>query len=179
MKILFLGPQGSLCSWLQEQYEVFQTEEKITPEEAAGFDWLISYGYRHIIKKPVLDLFPKRAINLHISFLPWNRGADPNFWSWRDNTPKGVSIHFIDEGLDTGDILVQRIVHMDHDETLSSSYLKLKEDIEQLFKESWIWIINGWLQGFKQPPGGSFHWKRDKTWAGPWDTPVKQIGELT
>ncbi|MCL0081308.1 hypothetical protein M1N64_03665 [Peptococcaceae bacterium] len=50
-----------------------------------------------------MDKFQGRAINLHISFLPWNRGADPNFWSFIENAPVGVSIHYLDEGIDTGD----------------------------------------------------------------------------
>ena len=54
-----------------------QTSEKFTLEWVAegGFTFLVSYGYRHILRKNVLDLFPDRAVNLHIAYLPWNRGA--------------------------------------------------------------------------------------------------------
>ena len=38
---------------------------------------------------------------MHISYLPFNRGAHPNYWSFKDNSPKGVTIHFIDNGIDT------------------------------------------------------------------------------
>ena len=43
-----------------------------------------------------------------MSYLPWNRGADPNFWSILEDTPKGVTIHIMDESIDTGDILYQK-----------------------------------------------------------------------
>ncbi len=55
-------------------------------------------------------------INLHISFLPWNRGAHPNFWSFYDDTPKGVTIHLIDEGIDTGAIIYQKEITFDRNE---------------------------------------------------------------
>ncbi|HUX61123.1 MAG TPA: formyltransferase family protein, partial [Ignavibacteriaceae bacterium] len=76
--------------------EVTQTMEPMTDEILQDKDFIVSYGYRNIIGKPVLDKFQGRAINLHISYLPWNRGADPNLWSFFDNTPKGVTIHFLD-----------------------------------------------------------------------------------
>lgn len=58
---------------------------------------IISYSYRYLIKKEIIDFMPTSIINLHISYLPWNRGANPNFWSFVDNTIKGVTIHEIDD----------------------------------------------------------------------------------
>lgn len=49
-------------------------------------------------------------MNLHISYLPWNKGADPNFWSCIDGTPAGVTLHHIDAGVDTGDIIAQALM---------------------------------------------------------------------
>ena len=116
-KILFLGPSDSpVFVWLQKNGEnVFSTVDKITVEYVLenGFNFLISYGYRFILRKEILDLFPNRAINMHISYLPYNRGADPNFWSFIEGTPKGVTIHYLDEGVDTGDIIVQKEVSFD------------------------------------------------------------------
>jgi methionyl-tRNA formyltransferase len=108
MKILYLGyPENSIHSFLQTKGTVFQTQEKIS-FEVNQFDWIISYGYSHIIKQDVIDSAKNSIINLHISYLPYNRGADPNFWSWLENTPKGVTIHQIDKGIDTGDIFIQK-----------------------------------------------------------------------
>ena len=56
----------------------------------------------------MLDRLPDRVVNLHIAYLPYNRGADPNLWSVLEDTPAGVSIHYVDEGVDTGDIIAQR-----------------------------------------------------------------------
>jgi len=68
-------------------------------------DFIVSFGYRHILKEPILRSVARPIINIHISYLPWNRGADANFWSWFKHTPKGVSIHEIDAGIDTGPVL--------------------------------------------------------------------------
>jgi len=131
MKILFLGaPDSPVFLWLKQQGEdVHSTLDKITVDYVLEnkFNFLISYGYRYVLKKEILDLFPNRAINLHISYLPYNRGSDPNFWSFIDGTPKGVTIHYLDEGVDTGDIIVQKEVVFDslETETLASSYQKL------------------------------------------------------
>ena len=101
------------------------TADPITAADVADgrFDALVSYRYRHILKGDVLGAFPDRAWNLHISLLPWNRGADPNLWSFLERTPKGVTIHHMDEGLDTGDLVAQRELHFDLDaHTLDSAY---------------------------------------------------------
>ncbi len=47
-----------------------------------AIDFIVIYGYRNIIKKPIIDQLKGRIVNLHISLLPWNRGADPNIWSF-------------------------------------------------------------------------------------------------
>lgn len=142
-RILFLGPEKSpVCQFLREQQcDVVATEEKLSVAwvEEHKFDWLVSFGYRHIVRPPVLKLFPGvRRINLHISFLPFNRGADPNLWSLLSETPSGVTIHILDEGLDTGMIVAQRELQFDDAvETLASSYQKLQTEIVALFKETW------------------------------------------
>lgn len=185
--ILFLGDcNDPLFHWLRSCGEaVVQSTELITPniivEHRAGF--LVSYGYRHIISKEVLDLLPNRAINLHISYLPWNRGADPNLWSFVENTPKGVTIHYIDEGLDTGDIIVQEMVHFDPNvETLSSSYQKLHEVLQKCFKDNWKNIKSGKCNKIAQRGIGSYHRSIDKEHlldlcTMGWDTPLYEIIE--
>ncbi|MEK7775438.1 MAG: formyltransferase family protein [Candidatus Zixiibacteriota bacterium] len=165
--ILFLGPDDSpLLQWLRESGEtVVHTAERINHEflQRHNIGFLVSFGYRHIIKKDMLDLLPGRAINLHISLLPWNRGADPNLWSWVDNTPKGVTIHYLDEGVDTGDIIYQKEVLFDPaKETLASSYATLQSEIVALFKAHWQEIKSGACPRIPQRGVGSTHRVKDK-----------------
>ena len=138
-KILFLGESNNLVGFLKESgYEVVTTTNKLSVSDFEQVDpfYVISYGYRHIIKEEVLKQY--NIINLHISYLPYNRGADPNFWSFLDDTPKGVTIHFMDSGIDTGDIIFQRKVQFaPHENTLSATYNRLKKEIEDLFVCEW------------------------------------------
>lgn len=178
MKILFLSPHIHLMEHLLSYGdEVTQTIEPLTNELLEGVDWIVSYGYRHIIQKPVLDRFKDRAINLHISYLPWNRGADPNLWSFIDNTPKGVTIHFIDQGVDTGDIIAQRYLKYDIDDTLRTFYSKLSICIEDLFRKAWPYIRDGKAKRYKQT---TYHNMKDKEkyihlLEKGWDTPIRDV----
>lgn len=148
----------------------------------ATADFIVSFGYRSIIRQPMLGQIAGRAINIHISLLPWNRGADPNFWSWYDHTPKGVSIHYIDDGLDTGAIIVQRETDFSPDETLRTSYVKLQAEAARLFSENWP-LLRTLPRGAQQTGLGSSHKLADKAALFAnlpfgWDTPVAFIEEM-
>jgi len=176
MKILYLGPtNNSVYNFLNNSYKTLNTEEKISPEKLYEFDWVISYGYRHILKKEHIENSNNPIINLHISYLPWNRGANPNYWSWIENTPKGVTIHAINEGVDTGDIFIQKEVDFNKDETLSSSYNKLKKEIESLFINNFENIIKGSILPQIQPQGGSLHYVKEFPGIESWNIKVKDL----
>jgi methionyl-tRNA formyltransferase len=184
MNILYLGPDDNpLIPYLSTFGDtVTQTTDPLTPTDIEGMDFLISYRYQHLIRQPILDYFGTRAINLHISLLPWNRGADPNLWSWVFDTPKGVSIHVIDAGLDTGPILAQQPVLFSRSETLASSYEKLNTEIITLFQQTWPTIRAGKITPTPQPTGvGSLQRIKDKARIQHhlhklgWQTPVSQL----
>jgi len=125
------------------------------------FNQIISFGYRHIIREPYLRWYKDRLFNLHISLLPWNRGADPNFWSWFERTPKGVTLHHIDAGIDTGDIVAQRVVKFEPDDTLGTARERLHAAAVSLFAETWPLILAGRAERRAQPSGGNIHYVRD------------------
>lgn len=184
MRVLLLGPERpDLSAFLESGGDqVTRVEEPIdaTSDCLEGVDWIVSYGYRHIIRGNVLERFPNRAVNLHISYLPWNRGADPNLWSFLEDTPKGVTVHYIDEGIDTGDIIAQREVLMAPDDTLRSSYAKLTRAGDELFRAIWPALRRDELTGRRQPSGGSVHRMKDKLQVTSlleqgWDTPVSNL----
>ncbi|MFC1884988.1 formyltransferase family protein [Thermodesulfobacteriota bacterium] len=186
MKVLLLSPEpshltetimGSGCEVvpLNEKFDIFYLEWK-------KIDFIVSYRYRHIIGKPIIDWVKGKAVNLHISLLPWNRGADPNLWSFLQDTPKGVTIHYIDEGIDTGDIIAQEECHFDmENNTLATTYKKLNLRILSLF-ESWCSrILEGKAPRIRQKSEGTYHKSSDKNRylhllsEKGWDTPVKAL----
>tara|TARA_B100000214_G_C23878622_1_gene586186 strand:- start:190 stop:966 length:777 start_codon:yes stop_codon:yes gene_type:complete len=163
LKILFLGYEdNSVLSFLRKENNVFSTSKKISLEEILEIDpeLIVSYGYRYILGSEIVDKFTRKIINLHVSYLPWNRGTYPNVWSIIDNTPSGVSIHFIDTGVDTGDIIFQKKVETLSTDTLESSYKRLRCEIEKLFIDNWKKISSGDLKGYKvNNVKGTYHSK--------------------
>ena len=70
-------------------------------------DILISIAGNEIFKQPLIDLAPKGCLNLHTALLPKYRGLMPTFWVLKNNEKfTGVSVFFVDEGIDSGDIVV-------------------------------------------------------------------------
>ena len=182
MRVLFLGYNHSpLLTYLRARESlVVSTMSRISGEYVSShkIDFLVSYGYRYILKRDVLGQLTDRAINLHIALLPWNKGADPNFWSFVEKTPKGVTIHYLDEGVDTGDIIAQREVPPHRMDTFNSMYHRLHYAIQHLFIQNWDEIRVGKCVRVKQEVGaGTFHYSKDKTkfthlLTDEWDTPI-------
>jgi len=175
MKFLYLGTPSYIQEYLDVKGDLTHTSHKIEPSILGDYDWVVSYGYTHLLSKDHIDSSKNPIINLHISYLPWNRGFSPNYWSWKKDTPKGVTIHQIDEGLDTGPIFVQSLVNFTGDETLSSSYLILKLEIERLFIQSFDKIINGEMKPYKQVGKGSHQFKRDLPVNINWNKRVSEV----
>lgn len=74
-------------------------------------DLLVSIAGNQIFKKPIIDLAPKGCLNLHTALLPKYRGLMPTFWVLKnDEKETGVSVFFVDEGIDSGPIIVQERV---------------------------------------------------------------------
>lgn len=145
---------------LDKDYEVVLYHDKVTPEyiKELNPEIVISYNYSHIVKEDVIDLLGDKIINMHCSLLPWNKGASPNIWSFIDDTPKGVTIHVLEKGLDTGRLLLQEEVTFDEEtETLASSYNKLQETIVDLLVSNLEDILDGNIVPTEQKGEGSYH----------------------
>ena len=167
LKVLFLTNNDNtreLSDWLSLRTDLIRMEEKIDLSMIKSIepDLVVSFNYVYLIKQDVIDYMKGRILNLHISYLPWNRGFSPNFWSHVDGTPKGVTIHLINAGLDKGDILFQKQIEFDSSvETFASSYERLMKEMMELFRENWTVIEAGTYQPVKQVETGSYHCKKD------------------
>lgn len=154
-----------LLDWLDKRVDVRYYSDKLNVDmlERIKPRLIISYNYRHIITSDIIEAVQGNVINMHTSLLPWNRGSSPNIWSIIDDTPpKGVTIHILDDGLDTGDILLQKELTFDEDkETLQSSYEILNREIVQLLQDNWSYIYGMKWYPHKQGYGGSVHTLQD------------------
>lgn len=165
MKVLIAGYiESPIHDWLRHNsVEVDTTVSPLTMDDVNTYDWIVSYGYLQKVPAYLCEEGDGRLINLHISYLPWNRGKDPNLWSWIDDTPKGVTIHYIAAGIDTGDIIAQREVSFGTDETLATSYQKLRHAMDNLFFETWPLLTSGKTTRMPQTHAGTYHRSSDKS----------------
>lgn len=118
----------------------------------------ISALFGYILRRDFLELMSAGCVNVHPAFLPYNRGVYPNVWSIIEGTPAGVTIHHIDEGVDTGDIIAQRQVLVEPVDTGESLYHKLEQAAIDLFKETWPLIRSGKAPRIQQnKQEGTYH----------------------
>lgn len=153
-----------LYKWLSGRCKTEISSDKILLEQLEEMNpaLIVSYNYSYIIGQSIIDYMKGNIINLHISFLPWNRGSSPNIWSFLDETPKGVTIHQISPKLDRGCIIYQQECEFDEQkETFESSYQKLNDMIVKLFQQNWENIKSGDYTLTEQQGKGSYHTKKD------------------
>lgn len=153
-----------LFEWLRrEGHEVVLHTERLTEDwcRRQNFDLAVSYTYRFLLPENILHALHDNAVNLHNSYLPWNRGSDPNLWSIVENTPRGVTLHYMEAGLDKGAVIAQRLVPLLPDDTLKSSYDRLDIAAREQFCQAFQWY-SYWPQMRKRPAGeGTYHSKKD------------------
>jgi methionyl-tRNA formyltransferase len=178
MRCLFLGynrKKTKLIKLLETKgYKVSNINRKISFSDIENNDLYISFGYRKIIPKKIIQRAKRPIINLHLSFLPFNRGAHPNFWSFIEDTPSGVSIHEIDDGVDTGPIIFQKKIKFDYKKnkniTFKSTYNTLFKEVESLFVRNINKLVSNNYKIQKQKKIFSVHKKKDlpkniKSWS--------------
>lgn len=116
---------------LKNNIQVYQPvkvkeEEFIKVYEELAPELVIVAAFGQILPKKVLDLPKYGCINVHTSLLPMYRGAAPIQWAVIDGQKySGVTIMYMNEGLDTGDIILQEKIELAADETGGSLYDKL------------------------------------------------------
>lgn len=116
---------------LKHGLRVFQPVKVKAPEaveelRSMGADLFVVAAFGQILSKEILDMPKYGCINIHASLLPKYRGCAPINWCIIDGeTETGVCIQQMDIGIDTGDILSEKVVVMDEKETAESLFDKL------------------------------------------------------
>ncbi len=167
-KITFLGytsKKTKLIKFLKNRNNFVKVygNKYINKKVIEQSDLIISFGYNKIISNELLNFSKRPILNLHISYLPYNRGAHPNFWSFIHNTPKGVTIHEMNRKIDQGDILFRKKIFFKKSTNLTfkKSYEILKKEIETLFIKNYAKIMNGNYKKKKIALKGTFHNKSE------------------
>jgi len=112
-------------------------ESKLVEDlQASGAELIVLAGYMRLVKAPLLEAFPRRIINIHPSLLP----SFPGLEAWRQALTAGVKItgctvHFVDSGMDTGEIIAQSEVSILPGDTPETLHARIQEAEHELYPE--------------------------------------------
>ena len=95
--------------------------------KAAGVELVCLAGFLRLVKRPLLDAFPNRILNIHPSLLP----AYPGLESWKQaldagEREAGCTVHFVDDGMDTGPIILQESVPVLADDSAETLHARIQ-----------------------------------------------------
>ena len=155
-----------LCDYLPEEYvfvgKEFRLPSSIEEIKNLNLDYIISIHFPYIVPKDILSIPKIGVLNLHPAYLPYNRGWHTPSWAILENTPIGATLHFMDEGIDTGDIIYQREIEILPNDTADTLYRRLKQLEFNVFREAWPLIVEGSYSRHRQNSGvGTSHQRND------------------
>lgn len=157
-----------------------QTEKKelynyINYIKESSPDLIVVCGYKYIVPSEIFNIPKLKTINIHPSYLPHYRGQHVVNWAIvNGETETGVTIHFVDEGIDTGDIIVQKKIPILFEDSASVLHERIYHEAYDLLKLVLDRIYSGsTLQSRKQdnskasyfkprsPQDGVIDWNKD------------------
>ena len=109
----------------------------------AGVDLVCLAGFLRLVRKPLLEAFPGRMLNVHPSLLP----AYPGLEAWKQAvddgaTESGCTVHYVDAGMDTGAIIAQARVPVRPDDTPDSLHARIQAAEHRLYPEAIASVAN-------------------------------------
>jgi len=112
-----------------------EAEERVVALlRAADVELVVLAGYMRMIKPPLLEAFPRRIVNIHPSLLP----AFPGLEAWAQALAAGVAetgctVHYVDAGMDTGEIIAQRRVPILPGDTPATLHARIQVEEHGLY----------------------------------------------
>lgn len=136
---------------IQPKYKSIEYNQFVNKLKLFNPDLLLCNSYSMIIRDDVRNIFKGDCINVHGSLLPKNRGPNPTQWAIIKGEKKtGATIHYMDNGLDTGDIIVQKeVLIADYDTWVDVNH-KICKTIGYLLNKYLPIIIQGKNNRVKQ-----------------------------
>jgi len=124
-------------------------------------DIVLSVHFPYVFSDELLQLPILGTLNLHPALLPYNRGWHTPSWAIHDGTPYGATLHWVDEGLDTGPIVLQRELSVKASDTANSLYQRVLALELQLLRQAMPQLVTGKLASREQKDPGTSHNRRE------------------
>lgn|SRR5699024_2041684 len=114
IETLVLEPKQFLTKAAYEEKVLFELKKR-------QVSWVFLAGYMRLIGNTLLSAYPKRIVNIHPSLLPDFPGKDAVKQAFdRRVETTGVTVHYVDQGMDTGPVIAQRSLNVEQEESLES-----------------------------------------------------------
>ncbi len=122
------------CGEFKTRFPDEVQEETALRLKQAGVELVCLAGFLRLVKRPLLDAFPSRILNIHPSLLPKYPGLD----SWKQaldagEKEAGCTVHFVDDGMDTGPIILQESVPILSDDTAEELHARIQKIEHELY----------------------------------------------
>ncbi len=155
-----------LCDHLEDSKILrgneFKKDTNIDGLRGLDLDYIISIHFPYIYPRSVLNLPSHGVINLHPAYLPYNRGWHTPTWAIYDGTPYGATLHFMEEDLDSGDMINRERLEKKPEDTAHTLYQKVLKLEKKVFEDSWNDLVDFEYERKPQDPQKSTkHTKSD------------------
>lgn len=144
-------------------------------------DLIVVVNFDQILKEELISIPPKGCINTHASLLPKYRGRAPLNWAIiRGEQETGVTVHFINKGIDTGEIVIQKKISIGEDDYIEDIMGKVKEMYPIIVNEAVDKIESNLVTPIKQEISNGFYCTKRTPKDGQinWDRPTAEIYNL-
>ena len=114
-------------------------------------DLFVSMSFNQIFRKEIINIPPKKTINCHAGKLPFYRGRNILNWALiNDEKEFGITVHYIDEGIDTGDIILQKLYPITDNDDYSTLLEIAYKECATVLNESIKMVQQGYVKRIKQ-----------------------------
>ena len=125
-------PPGRFRTKLEPEAE----QELVRALQDAGVELVVLAGFMRVLKSPTLDAYPHRIINIHPSLLP----KFPGLEAWKQalaagETVTGCTVHYVDAGVDSGEIIAQREVPILPNDTAETLHARIQVAERELYPQ--------------------------------------------
>jgi len=141
------------CTWVENVNDPTFLEKL----HSCSADLGVSMSFNQIFKKDLIELFPSGLINCHAGKLPYYRGRNVLNWALINGEDEiGVTCHYVDEGVDTGDIIYQETFPVSKEDDYQSILMNAFEVCAHVLSHSLDLIRKDKVNSFPQPEHGTY-----------------------
>ena len=122
------------ASRFKHKLEPEQEQDLARQLHQLGVELVVLAGFMRLLKEPLISAFPRRIINIHPSLLPKYPGLE----AWRQaldagDTQAGCTVHYVDLGVDTGEIIAQEVVPILPEDTAATLHARIQAAEHMLY----------------------------------------------